>query len=184
MRENTNIIITRRRTSRLSMRVAKNGDIHVSAPYGIAKKEILRFIESHREWMDKAIAASSARQQKRSAFYARLPLATVRERRDAVERLNGIVMPLVEQHSRQMGVSPSAITYRATISRWGCCNVKTKKIQFSTYLLLLPPWCIESVVVHELAHLIVPNHGERFYAVMDKEFPRWREARREIKSLV
>ena len=54
---------------------------------------------------------------------------------------------------------------------------------FSAYLLLLPEWCIEHVVVHELAHLIVPNHSDKFYAVMDTYFPRWREARAETKKI-
>jgi predicted metal-dependent hydrolase len=43
--------------------------------------------------------------------------------------------------------------------------------------------CIEHVVVHELAHLLVPNHSPRFYAVMDKFFPRWKEAREETKRI-
>ena len=82
-----------------------------------------------------------------------------------------------------MGVRPSAVGYRATKSRWGSCNPRSKKINLSLYLLLLPDWCIEHVVVHELAHLLVPNHSERFYAVMDRHFPRWRDARRETRRL-
>jgi hypothetical protein len=42
---------------------------------------------------------------------------------------------------------------------------------------------VEHVVVHELAHLIVPNHGKDFYAVMDKFFPRWKEAKEETKRI-
>ena len=78
---------------------------------------------------------------------------------------------------------PSAISYRCTRTRWGSCNPKTRRINFSTYLLLLPEWCIEHVVVHELCHLLVPNHGPRFYALMDRHFPRWKEARRETRRL-
>ena len=52
------------------------------------------------------------------------------------------------------------------------------------YLLLLPQRCIEHIVVHELAHLLVPNHGPRFYAVMDKHFPDWKQVRKETSKLV
>ena len=62
-------------------------------------------------------------------------------------------------------------------SRWGVCNVKNKSICFSAYLLLLPEWCVEHVVVHELCHLLEPSHNARFRALMDKFFPRWKEAR-------
>jgi DNA-binding IclR family transcriptional regulator len=33
------------------MRIVKNGDVHVSAPIGMPKKEVERFIEEHREWI-------------------------------------------------------------------------------------------------------------------------------------
>ena len=36
------------------MRIVKNGDVHVSAPIGMPKKEVERFIEEHREWIAEA----------------------------------------------------------------------------------------------------------------------------------
>ena len=48
------IQVTYRRTRRLSMRIVKNGDVHVSAPIGMPKKEVERFIEEHREWIAEA----------------------------------------------------------------------------------------------------------------------------------
>ena len=42
----------------------------------------------------------------------------------------------------------------------------------------------EHVVVHELCHLLEPSHNARFHALMDKYFPRWREARRVMRSKV
>ena len=46
--------VTYRRTRRLSMRIVKNGDVHVSAPIGMPKKEVERFIEEHRDWITEA----------------------------------------------------------------------------------------------------------------------------------
>lgn len=61
--------------------------------------------------------------------------------------------------------------------------LRISKLAFSVYLLLLPDWCIEHVVVHELAHLLEANHSKRFYAIMDRFFPRWKEARKETKRI-
>jgi predicted metal-dependent hydrolase len=36
-----------------------------------------------------------------------------------------------------------------------------------------PVECIEYIVVHELLHLVEPNHGERFVALMNRHLPRW-----------
>ena len=103
---------------------------------------------------------------------------------DALQRLKALIEPMVEHHSKEIGVKPPFVYYKAMISRWGVCNVKDKSICFSAYLLLLPEWCVEHVVVHELCHLLEPSHNARFHALMDKFFPRWTEARRETRRLL
>lgn len=178
------VIVTYRRTRRLSMRIAQNGDVHVSAPVGMAKREVEAFIQNNRDWIDTARKNTAQRQQQRRDFYAQLPLDTPAQRHDATQRLQAIVAPLLQRHAAEMGVQPAAVTFRNTISRWGSCNHRTRRLSLSIYLLLLPEWCIEHVVVHELAHLLVPNHGPAFYAVMDRHFPRWREARAEARRLI
>ena len=151
------IIVTYRRTRRLSMRIAQNGDVRVSAPIGLARHEVEAFIEKNYEWMEMARKKVANRQQQRHDFYAQLPLDTPAQRRDATQRLKTIVAPLLQRHACEMGVQPAAVTFRRTISRWGSCNHRTRRISLSLYLLLLPDWCIEHVVVHELAHLLVPR---------------------------
>lgn len=178
-----NVNITYRRTSRLSMRISKSGDVNVSAPIGYPKREIIKFIESHREWIADAVKNTLQKQTARQNFFSRLPLETKVQCAEATNRMNALIKPLVYKYSNLMNVSPSSIYYRATVSKWGCCNVKTRRIMFSTYLLLLPEWCAEHIVVHELAHLLVPNHSSDFYAVMNKYFPRWKEARKETRRV-
>lgn len=113
------------------------------------------------------------------------PTATeyCRRQEQALLRMQTIIPPLIEKYAPAMGVKPKRIVYQATISRWGCCQPATGQLAFSVYLLLLPQWCIEHVVVHELTHLLVPNHSKQFYAVMDRFFPRWKEARKETKRI-
>ena len=177
------IQVTYRRTSRMSMRIVKNGDIHVSAPVGMPKREVERFVEEHRDWISKARKRTYEDQQRRAAFYGQLPLQTRAQADDALRRLTTLIEPMVERHSEEMGVRPSLVRYKAMISRWGVCNVKDRCICFSAYLLLLPEWCVEHVVVHELCHLLEPSHNVRFHSLMDKYFPRWKDARRETRRI-
>jgi len=176
--ETMSIQVTYRRTSRMSMRIVKNGDVHVSVPIGMPKKVVEQFIEEHRDWISEARKKTYENQQRRAAFYSQLPLQTQAQADDALQRLKNLIEPMVERHSKEIGVKPSAVHYKAMISRWGVCNVKDKSICFSAYLLLLPEWCVEHVVVHELCHLLEPSHNARFHALMDKFFPRWKEARK------
>ena len=177
------IQVTYRRTSRLSMRIVKNGDVHVSAPIGLSREQVEAFISENRNWIDEARTRTYERQKQRAEFYSRLPLATREQADDALKRLKALVEPMVERHAKRMGVRPGTVCYKPTISRWRQCNVKDRSICFSAYVLLLPEWCVEHVVVHELCHLLEPSHNARFHALMDKYFPRWREARRETHRI-
>ena len=165
------------------MRIVKNGDVHVSAPIGLSRDRVIAFIEEHRDWISEARQKTAERQQQRNAFYDKLPLTTRAEADDALRRLKALIEPMVERHAKEMGVRPSRVFFKPTISRWGLCNVRDRSICISAYVLLLPEWCAEHVVVHELCHLLEPSHNARFHALMDKYFPRWREARRETRRV-
>lgn len=172
------IEVTYRRTSRLSMRIVKNGDVHVSVPIGMSRDKVMAFIDEHRGWIETARKKTIERHQQRVAFYSKLPLTTPAQVDEALRKLKELVEPMVERHAKEMGVRPSAVRYKPTISRWGQCNIKDRSICISVYVLLLPEWCVEHVVVHELCHLLEPSHNARFHSLMDKYFPRWREARK------
>ena len=167
----------------MSMRIVKNGDVHVSAPIGISREKVTAFIEEHREWIDQARKKTSECQKQRAAFFNKLPLATRAQADEALKRLKALVEPMVERHAMEMGVQPSRVYYKSTISRWGQCNIKDRSICISAYILLLPEWCVEHVVVHELCHLLEPSHNARFHALMDKYFPRWKEARKTTRQI-
>jgi hypothetical protein len=53
-------------------------------------------------------------------------------------------------------------------SRFGCCNFKTGKILISHRLADMPDWVRDYVIVHELAHLIIPNHSRTFQELAAK----------------
>ena len=80
------IQVTYRRTRRLSMRIVKNGDVHVSAPIGMPKNEVERFIEEHREWIAEARKRTYESQKRRADFYNQLPLKTKEQADDALRR--------------------------------------------------------------------------------------------------
>lgn len=177
------IQITYRRTSRLSIRIVKNGDVHVSAPIGLPRKKVEAFIERHSDWIVKARRKTVERQKQQADFFNQLPLTTKAEKVDAMKRVRELVQPMVEQYAKVMDVCPSSVNYKPMISRWGMCRAKDRSICFSTYLLLLPNWCVEHVVVHELCHLLELSHNAHFYELMDRYFPQWREARKETRKV-
>ena len=67
-------------------------------------------------------------------------------------------------------------------TRWGTCNTRTRKIWLNYELIHSKRECIEYVVMHELAHLKVPNHGKDFIALMDRYMPCWKDLREELNK--
>lgn len=61
-------------------------------------------------------------------------------------------------------------------SRWGSCTIETREIRISSRLVDYPEWVLDSVIVHELAHLVVPDHSPAFHALVDR-YPKTERAR-------
>lgn len=66
--------------------------------------------------------------------------------------------------------------------RWGSCTTSEGTIRLSHRLQLLPGWVIDYVVVHELAHLLVPGHDENFWAWVNR-YPKTERARGFLEGL-
>jgi predicted metal-dependent hydrolase len=74
------------------------------------------------------------------------------------------------------GVRPSSIRWVTNQhSPWGSCTSGTSEIRISDRLRVVPGWVLDAVVVHELAHLVEPNHSPRFRALVDR-YARGKEA--------
>ncbi len=52
--------------------------------------------------------------------------------------------------------------------RWGSCTPSAGKIRLSRRLAAMPGWVLDWVIVHELAHLAVSDHGPRFRALVNR----------------
>ena len=67
-------------------------------------------------------------------------------------------------------------------TKWGTCNPISKKIWLNVQLAKKPIECLEYVILHELAHLKVHNHGPEFTAILDQYMPYWRDHRRRLND--
>jgi predicted metal-dependent hydrolase len=76
----------------------------------------------------------------------------------------------IADHAGALGVTPAAIALRDPRSRWGSAS-RDGRLMFSWRLVLAPPEALETVVIHELAHLRVFGHGPRFWALVASRRP-------------
>jgi len=66
--------------------------------------------------------------------------------------------------------------------RWGSCTPADGSIRLSTRLQGMPSWVLDYVLVHELAHLLVPGHGADFWAEVSR-YPRTERARGYLEGV-
>lgn len=81
----------------------------------------------------------------------------------------------IRRWAEKIGVKPKRIQIQRMTRKWASCS-NGGRICFSTDLLTEPDEFREVVIVHELLHLQVPNHGKLFKSLMSAYLPGW-EAR-------
>jgi predicted metal-dependent hydrolase len=67
-------------------------------------------------------------------------------------------------------------------TRWGSCTPADRTIRVSTRLRGMPSWVLDYVLVHELAHLLVPGHGTDFWKLVSS-YPRTERARGYLEGV-
>ncbi len=70
----------------------------------------------------------------------------------------------VARHTRRLGLPARTIGLRDPVSRWGSCSA-TGSLNFSWRLIMAPPFVLDYLAAHEVAHLVHLNHSPRFWAL-------------------
>jgi predicted metal-dependent hydrolase len=131
------VVRSHRRRRTLQAQVV-GGTVRVLVPAGLPADE-------ERQLVDRLVAKVTAK-----VVAGRIDLAS---RAEALAARYGLPPPgHIEWSSRQ-------------ISRWGSCSPGSDRIRISDRLATMPSWVLDSVLVHELAHLVEANHGPRFAAL-------------------
>ncbi len=117
---------------------------------------------------------------------ARLVRAVDEGERAALERAlrreaREVISECIQLRAGQVGVAVDRLQIRDQRSRWGSAS-RSGTLSFSWRLVLCPPDVLDYVVVHELAHLRVPGHGRRFWALVERHFGDPRPVRRWLRE--
>lgn len=65
--------------------------------------------------------------------------------------------------------------------KWGSCDNKGV-IRLNFRLIMLPTRCIDYVCIHELSHIIQLNHSTKFWSIINKYMPNYKEIKKEMKE--
>ncbi|WP_294409929.1 SprT family zinc-dependent metalloprotease [uncultured Ruminococcus sp.] len=85
---------------------------------------------------------------------------------------------------KKYGINKPVFIIRKMKTLWGSCSPKNNKITLNEYLLKANRRCIQYVVLHELTHLLYPNHNSEFYDFLTIHMPDWIERKKQLDTEV
>jgi predicted metal-dependent hydrolase len=80
-----------------------------------------------------------------------------------------------------LGIAYPDLIIRVMKSRWGSSS-PSGKITLNIKLIQVPKAYIDYVIFHELCHLQEPNHSQRYYELLDRVLPDWRDRREKLNA--
>lgn len=165
--------VLRKNTRRMSIRIAPDGVVRLSVPkWRATLQQGEFFILSKWNWVLKT----------RNKVLSRPPVAHREPCPGEINALEKLLTELNAAWGEKLGESNVAWSIRAVKTYWGCCHWRTREIIYNAELAHAPRELVEYVVVHELTHFAVHNHGPLFYALMDERLPPWRTLRQLLNK--
>ena len=98
------------------------------------------------------------------------------------KELTKTVTKCIQNYLELTSLSLDSIDVRVMKSRWGTCIPSKKKIIMNFNLIYCPMESIEYVALHEVTHLMHPNHSKRFYESIAMYMPDWKERKNLLKN--
>jgi predicted metal-dependent hydrolase len=84
-------------------------------------------------------------------------------------------------HAARLGVNVKSVKMRSQASRWGSCS-SSGNINYNWRLVLAPPFVLDYVAAHEVAHLVEMNHSAAFWATVKRTLPDMERGRSWLKA--
>lgn len=102
-------------------------------------------------------------------------------RRWVNRKANELLIPWLYAVSKEKKIRVSKILVKNQRTRWGSCTDR-KTISINQKLLFLPAYLVRYLFIHELCHIAQPNHSARFWTLVCKHEPGYKEFDKELRS--
>jgi len=200
-----NVVIDRKRSTKNTyVRVKENLDIYVTCNTLTTDRFIINLLNSHEKRIIKMINVMEKKLQKEDFFYylgkkydlvyLNKPGITFGEEKVFVSNDFDLDKWYKKEAQRVFQIEfdkmynsflykipyPS-LTIRKMKTRWGVCNVKTKRVTLNLELIKKDKIYLDYVIVHELSHLLHANHSKEFWKCVEDNFKDYKKIRKEMK---
>jgi hypothetical protein len=198
------------RARRVRVLVHPDGEVEVVLPVRVREREAAAAVAQLRPWIDRRRREAAALRARLAAAAGTVPylgtalklvpqagrsrvtrcgedlLVPAGDPLPAVERwyrrtARAEIAPRLDRAAAALGRSYTTLTIRNQRTRWGSCSA-SGAMSFNWRLLLAPEHVLDYVVWHEACHLVVMDHSPRFWGLLERELPGYREPRRWLRA--
>ncbi len=175
--KNTNVEYTHKvspRAKRLRVAIYPGGRTVVSAPRFFSVGAIEKFLRLRSDWLLSAISRQKL-----------VPVVDVKKNREDYlnnkERALSLVKERIGYFNSIYNFRVGKISIKNHKTLWGSCSRKCN-INFNYRIVFLSPEQRDYIIVHELCHLAEFNHSARFWTLVSKTIPNYKQLRKSLKA--
>lgn len=163
------------RAKKLGITVRPFARVRVAVPRGVSFATAELAAYAKKEWLRRNVAKIRKVEENSRAF---------REEARSIDPAGAgkILADKVARLAARYGFTYNRLTIRNQKTRWGSCSAKNN-ISLNIRLVLLPELLCDYIILHELVHTRVKNHGPHFWDELLRVEPRARELDRELGKL-
>lgn len=162
----------------LRINVYLDGNVVATLPYRLEEFLIDNFVLEKSNWiLEKLGKIKNERSEKKL-----LTRFSRKEYKENKKRALDFVMKRIKYFAEIYGFDFGKISIRNQRTRWGSCS-KKGNLSFNYKLVFLPEKLADYIVVHEICHIGEFNHSKRFWNLVAKTFPDWKEAEKSLRKV-
>ena len=92
--------------------------------------------------------------------------------------------PVISKWVDILGVNLTEWKIKKMKTKWGSCNKEAKRVWFNLELAKVDDYCLDYIVLHELAHLKYRNHGKEFTSILDSNMNDWAQRKSQLNDTI
>ena len=171
--ESIDVIVSKKRTTKHTyIRVKSDGKIYVSTNIFTTDKYIKKLLHDEEKSICRMIEAEKKKKKNNYdiyKWYKKEAKKIFKERLDYLHSTFSRKIPSVSLRIRKMS------------TRWGVCNTKSHVITLNLELIKRDIKYLDYVIIHELSHLIYPNHSHDFWDLVGENCKDYKKIKKEMK---
>ena len=163
----------------LRITVKSDGGVMVTVPSARWLPRVDRFVHEKSAWIEKSVKKMKEKVRSHGGVVVKphTQAEIKKYKEQALRLLDDKLVTLNEMYNFTYG----KVTVRNQKTRWGSCS-KKGNLNFNYKIILLPERLVDYIIVHELCHLGEFNHSKKFWELVERSVPNYKQLRGELQK--